>query len=76
MLPGRSGAHGLEHIHLGRDEQVGPAAHAQAADQLAAALGIHLGLQDQHPHPLLFVVVGHLHQRGAFAAVHGTVSEV
>ena len=46
------------------------------ADQLAAALGIHLRLQNEHLHALLFVVVGHLHQRGAFAAVHGTVSEV
>ena len=68
--------HRCKHVHFRRDQQVGLAAHAQAADQLAAALGIHLRLEDEHPHSLLLVVVGHLHQGGALAAVHGTVTKI
>ena len=34
--------------------------HPQAADQFAAALGVHLRLQDEHLHPLLLVVVRHI----------------
>ena len=69
-------AHGLEHVRLRRDQQISLAAHAQTAHQLTAALGVHLWLEDQHPHPLFFVVVGYLHQGGAFAAVHRAVTEI
>ena len=68
--------HRLEHVRFRRDQQIGLAADAQTADQLTAALGIHLRLEDQHPHPLLLVVVGHLHQGGALAAVHRAVTEI
>ena len=50
--------------------------HPQAADQFAAALGVHLRLQDEHLHPLLLVVVRHLHQGRALAAVHCAVTEI
>ena len=63
-------------IHLGRDQQVGLAAHTQTAHQFVAALGVNLRLQDQNLHALLFVVVGYLHQGGALAAVHGAVAEI
>ena len=46
------------------------------ADQFAAAFGVHLRLEDQHLHALLFIVVGHLHQGCALAAVHGTVTKI
>ena len=77
QLGGLAGfAHHLEHIHVRADQAVGLAVHAQAADQFAAAFGVHLRLEDQHLHALLFIIVGHLHQGCALAAVHGTIAKI
>ena len=70
------GPDGLHQVHVRRHQQIGRAAAAQTAHEVAAALGVHLRLEDEHPHPLLLVVVGHLHQRGALAAVHCAVTEI
>ena len=76
LVGGAVGLHRQEHVVAGADQQIGFPPHPQPADQLAAAFGVHLRFQDQHPHPLFFVVVRNLHQGGALAAVHRAVSEI
>ena len=66
----------LHHIHLRRDKFVHFTADAQSGNDGILALGIDSRFQDQHPHATLLIVVGHLHQGGGLAAVHGTVAEI
>ena len=66
----------LHHIHLRRDKFVHFTADAQSGNDGILALGIDSRFQDQHPHATLFIVVGHLHQGGGLAAVHGAVAEI
>ena len=66
----------IQNIQLGSYGNVHQPGYAQTAEQFVAALGVHAGFHYQHPHAAFLVIVGHLHQGGAFAAVHGAVAKI
>ncbi len=62
---GRSGRSALtndfQHIHFRGNTEIHRPGHAQTGNQKRPALGVKAWLQNQNPHPALFVIVRDLH---------------